>query len=1302
MRRHFGRTLVLVFVALTAMAAAVLRTEWAGERACASARARLPELLGMEVSLSSCRIDPVSGGVEIRGFSATPRGATEPLFAADRLLAQLRVLELLTGRIRLERVEAERPRIRADLSRLELGGAASTEGCWLNEMARIEVDTLAVNGAEVHLVGPGGRTLDLDEVDLDLRLGRHAYSVRLSVPRGKVATGRVEVPLSRMRFSSTLDLDRQRLTLNHLEVAAGELALFAQGDVESLCEPSLALEASLRLPLDLVSAILGPQAPAMSGTALVNLNRVEGTLSDPRLELEVTLARAEVAGLDVGDAFLEARVEDGEAKIDKLDLAVGEGRVQVAGKLGLSKSFPFAAGADLENLPFARLLDKLGLDHAWVDFRGSGRVDVTGELLPFHLSGPASVDVKDFHVYSGGWDLPDPFHVLDLEQAHVELVLDVNTERVRLLKGRVRTPRGSNVEADVTLNFDPQKGFLIDAIPDEVDLADLQHVIGLSVDGKVKGRCSIKVIDGVPRIDGQATIREFRFFKMPLGTTEARIVLRGSRLGFHEVVAAKGLSRFHADGTFDLGGHEPRVKATGSFEGARLADLVDILGDVHWVFEPLRGRSDARLTGSASIEGPVLAARARVETRIEDMVWLDRHLGSGRLVFRAEDGQRILLEPIELEGPCGKLHFAGKVDFEQGIDLELDAPLLVAEELAKPGGEHLGARGTLSANIRFFGPTEHARAEGTVVAQNLAAFGVGLGGGTLDLKMDRTTVSLRGPVGTDLLLDGRLVFEGEMPFAMGVSAHTTDLGHYFPDVEGLTGALSGELLATGAITRYWETRGDIWIPKVSAAKGEWRLTNEGAVALSFRGGLVELKSAIVKGPAGMRLSAFGVLDGDLDVSLDGSFDAKLFELLLPWVDQAAGKVQLSATVSGPPSRPEVVGAASFESGRFTVRGWPAAVGARDVRGKLEFSQKRLFLSDVEGTVNGGQVQARGDIELKDFVPHRFDLSMQLDEVQVRYPETVPSTFSGELKFVGPLSNAVLAGKIDLVRLRYAEEFDLDAILSNARHRRVDAKSFEKREEWLRYDLDVSVKGGGGARIDNNFLKLSLAGDLKVVGTNVHTGLQGTLEAEEGGRGYFRGNEFWISSGAVNFTEREKIAASVDVHAEAQVRDYKVHLRASGPVEDPEVTLTSEPELNPSDVFALLTLGVTSRDQGAYTGAAGAGLMGETLMNIAGLDKQFKKFVPKNTILRDFNVHISTQYSDMSGMVEPTAQLESKFITDSLKLRLSQPVISGKGRRAQAEYRFNEHMSAQAQWDNESSESSLGDLGLDLKLRWEFE
>jgi translocation and assembly module TamB len=59
------------------------------------------------------------------------------------------------------------------------------------------------------------------------------------------------------------------------------------------------------------------------------------------------------------------------------------------------------------------------------------------------------------------------------------------------------------------------------------------------------------------------------------------------------------------------------------------------------------------------------------------------------------------------------------------------------------------------------------------------------------------------------------------------------------------------------------------------------------------------------------------------------------------------------------------------------------------------------------------------------------------------------------------------------------------------------------------------------------------------------------------------------------------------------------------------------------------------------------------------------------------------------------------LTDNLKVGVTQPV-SGKGTKAKAEYKFNDRVSARAQWDNQTQESSVGNPGVDLKVRFEWE
>ena len=114
-----------------------------------------------------------------------------------------------------------------------------------------------------------------------------------------------------------------------------------------------------------------------------------------------------------------------------------------------------------------------------------------------------------------------------------------------------------------------------------------------------------------------------------------------------------------------------------------------------------------------------------------------------------------------------------------------------------------------------------------------------------------------------------------------------------------------------------------------------------------------------------------------------------------------------------------------------------------------------------------------------------------------------------------------------------------------------------------------------------------------------------------------------------------------------------------------------------------------------------GLAAEALFSASGLDRQLAKFLPKSGFLNDLQASIVAAYNEASGIVEPTAQLSSRLMTEKLKLELRRP-YSGRGTRAFAEYQVGKRFSAVLQWDDQQAAGPAGNLGLDLKLRWEIE
>jgi translocation and assembly module TamB len=228
----------------------------------------------------------------------------------------------------------------------------------------------------------------------------------------------------------------------------------------------------------------------------------------------------------------------------------------------------------------------------------------------------------------------------------------------------------------------------------------------------------------------------------------------------------------------------------------------------------------------------------------------------------------------------------------------------------------------------------------------------------------------------------------------------------------------------------------------------------------------------------------------------------------------------------------------------------------------------------------------------------------------------------------------------------------------------------------------------------------------VTGTLAAPGVVGRLTLGDGSRARFRGNEFTLARAVLDFTDRNKLDVSIDVHGESQVRDYQIFMHAFGRMGEPQLTLTSVPPLTQPDIITLLSLGFTRRDASTTAGVQGAATAAaaQALFSASGLDEQVRRFVPRTDVVRDLSVRITTDYSEASGQIEPRAEFESLLLKDRLRLRFQAPLSGGtgaRGQKAQAEVRLGRRASIQYQWDNDNPDVLAGDHGVDLKLRWEW-
>ena len=401
--------------------------------------------------------------------------------------------------------------------------------------------------------------------------------------------------------------------------------------------------------------------------------------------------------------------------------------------------------------------------------------------------------------------------------------------------------------------------------------------------------------------------------------------------------------------------------------------------------------------------------------------------------------------------------------------------------------------------------------------------------------------------------------------------------------------------------------------------------------------------------------------------------------------------------------PLVLGNLHIESGEMRLRGLPFA--AREMNGSVSFSQDALVIDEMHGKVNNGEAKVSGGVSLRRFVPQKIDLAAHLGEVGVRLQDNLNATLEGDVTLFGPPLEPVVGGSVTLSRMTYTEDIDVERSLLDFSRRPPAPRVLVKSSVVPRFDLDVHL--GRNVRIENNLARADLKGDLKVTGTSRNLGLLGSVNTVHG-VAQFRGNEFQIEQGVVTFTDRQRIRPSFELQALSVIKasgktdEYKVHLHGFGTPAEPHLALSSEPALVEADVGFLLAFGFVASQSNFNAADSGLAIGVEALNKVTGFSAEVRRFIPKNSILRDPNLDFTSDFSIATSKIEPMARFRSHLLTDKIDLKVLQTLSATQRRyRGVLAYQVSDALSGQLQLDNEHLTTST-DFGADLKFKWEGE
>jgi translocation and assembly module TamB len=497
---------------------------------------------------------------------------------------------------------------------------------------------------------------------------------------------------------------------------------------------------------------------------------------------------------------------------------------------------------------------------------------------------------------------------------------------------------------------------------------------------------------------------------------------------------------------------------------------------------------------------------------------------------------------------------------------------------------HLNVQGRMNFTAQGFGTPEEPAINATLRLRDLIFDHESMGGFVVEAVTRGTELHLTGRSqfqAGELTVESNIHLRGDWPST--ADFHFTSL-----DVDALLrtylqGQLTGHSTASGALRVEGPLRRPADLSVVgtlsdfSVAVETIKLRNQGPVNFAVSGHAFQLGSLRLVGED-TDLSATGTVqlvgDRGLDLHVQGRANLKLIESFDSGFT-SSGIATFDMTMSGTVLRPVTQGRLQIEHGAIAYMELPSAFS--DINGLLLFNQNRLQVETLTAHTGGGLVTFGGfatwyNRQLS------FDLTMQEEEVRLRYPPGVSSTANANLHFVGTSAASMLSGDVTVTKLSVTPGFDFGAYLARSARTPVLPPT---NPVLNRIRLDVHIVTTPELQMQTAVVRLSGEADLRLRGTAAKPVLFGRADILEG-EVYFNGSKYELERGEVAFTSPVTTTPVLDLQATTHVRDYDITLRLNGEPDKLKVTYRSEPPLPEADIITLLAIGRTTTEESAQT------------------------------------------------------------------------------------------------------------------------
>lgn len=440
------------------------------------------------------------------------------------------------------------------------------------------------------------------------------------------------------------------------------------------------------------------------------------------------------------------------------------------------------------------------------------------------------------------------------------------------------------------------------------------------------------------------------------------------------------------------------------------------------------------------------------------------------------------------------------------------------------------------------------------------------------LHVTGTSTFVRGK----MAIDGTVGLQGDFPAKVSVSLDHADLDPLW--ITYLGGQLTGHSSVSGTVVmevplkfpERFTLSGDL--SDVVVEVESVKLHNQGPVhtTITTKSLAFDATHMVGEGTDVIGHGSIGFTgEMPLDLTADGQVDLRLLSSINSDLI-SSGAMSVHMDVSGTWHDPLPRGEIQVKNASVNYAGMPS--GLSEMNGSLTFMRDQIRIVQLTARTGGGSLDFSGDVTNYNRQLN-FNLTAVGKDVRLRYPPGVSSTADAELHWVGNRTSSTVSGDILVTKLAVTPGFDFGSYLERSRQA---AGITPANSPLYGVKLDVAVRTAPELQMKTAVARLSGDADLRLRGSVARPSVLGRADILEGDA-TFNGIKFRLERGDITFANPVAIQPQLNLQATSHVRNYDLDVTVTGTPDRLSVNYRSEPPLPQSDIIALLALGRTNEE-----------------------------------------------------------------------------------------------------------------------------